>query len=322
MKNRFGLYTPFIIIGGLSAIWSGVWYYAASKTEAVIADTLAKEATHGREWTCPNRRVSGFPFRIEVTCDAPTFVSKQTDKAGSGNLGGLSVQARIVDPTRAIATLKSPLKFEAQGGAINIAWADAKTSLSGSTNSFSDFSLDMSQVTIAIKTPQGENIIAGAKRININLAQDPLDTPLSAPFKLLTKLEGVTFAPIDALAGNAQPLNLETQLRATHVPLKPNPDWRIMLDAWRNAGGKFSIALLDINKGVIHLDAKGDLALDEERKLTGKLSANFKGLNTLLENMNLKSLSSFASNNGMTLNFRNGKILLGPIPVGSLQAVY
>ncbi len=322
MKKRFGLYTPFIILGGIAAIWGGIWYYAASKTKAVIADSIMNEATHGRDWTCPNRRVSGFPFRIEVTCDAPTFTSKLEGKAGSGNLGGLSVQARITDPTRAIATLKSPLKFEAQGTIINLNWADAKTSLSGSNNSLNDFSLDMSQVSIAIKTPQGENIIAGANRININLAQDALDTPLSAPFKLLTKLEGVTFAPLDSLAGNAQPLNFEAQLRATHVPLKPNLDWRIMLDAWRDAGGTLSIALLDINKGIIHLDAKGNLALDEVRKITGKLSANFKGLNKLLENMNLNSLSSFASNNGVTLNFRNGKILLGPIPIGNLQAVY
>jgi hypothetical protein len=321
MKNRLGLYLPFIILGTLAAIWSGIWYYAASKTENVIADTLIKEATHGREWTCPNRRVSGFPFRIEVSCDAPTFITKQEGKAGSGNLGGLSVQARIVDPTRAIATLKSPLTFEAQGGTINIAWADAKTSLSGSSNSFNDFSLDMSQVTISIKTPNGENIVAGANRININLAQDASDTPLSAPFKLLTKLEGVTFAPLDALAGNSQPLNLELQLLATHVPLKPNSDWKLALDAWRGAGGNLTIALLDLNKGIIHIDTKGDLMLDDAHKLSGKLSSNFKGLNKLLENMNLNALSGFA-NNSVTLNFRNGKIMLGPIPVGNLQALY
>jgi hypothetical protein len=87
MKNRFGLYLPFIILGTLAAIWSGIWYYAASKTETVIIDTLIKEASQGREWACPNRRVSGFPFRIEVTCDSPTFISKQEDKAGLGNLG-------------------------------------------------------------------------------------------------------------------------------------------------------------------------------------------------------------------------------------------
>jgi hypothetical protein len=321
MKNRLGLYLPFIILGIVAALWSGVWYYASSRTQTVISDTLIKEASQGREWTCPNRRISGFPFRIEVTCDAPTFVTKQDGKAGSGNLGALSVQARIADPTRAIATLTSPLKFEAQGGSINLNWADAKTSLSGSTNSFGDFSLDMNQVTINIKTPNGETIIAGASRININLAQDAPDAPLSAPFKLLAKLEGVTFAPLDAMAGNAQPLNLELHLRATHVPLKPNPDWKLALNAWREAGGGVSIALLDLNKGVIHIDTKGDLALDDANKITGKLSANFKGLNKLLENMNLNALSGFA-NNSVTLNFRNGKIMLGPIPVGDLQAVY
>ncbi len=327
MKSRLGLYLPFTVLASLAAAWSGIWYYAASKTEAVISDTLSREAELGRIWTCPNRHLSGFPFRIEVSCDAPTFALKQAGKTGGGSLAGLTIQARIADPTRAIAVLKSPLKLEAENGSINIDWQEAQTSLSGANNSLGDFVLNMSQVNILVKPPQGSDLTGTVNRININLAQDidgskqPYDV-LSAPFKLLVKLDGIFFASLNSLTANAEPLNVELQLRATKVPFKPVSSREAALDAWRQAGGAISIALLELNKGQLHFDAKGDLNLDDEHKPAGKIALNFQGLEKIFAQFEAPGLAAFSGSSKLSLNLRNGKILVGPIPVSNLQAVY
>ncbi len=327
MKSRLSLYLPFIVLGSLAAIWSGIWYYAASKTETVISEALVREGQSGRVWTCPNRRVSGFPFRIEINCDAPTFTSRQEGRSGTGALAGLSVQARVADPTRAIAVLKSPLRLEAENGSVDINWQDARTSLSGSNNSLGEFSLDMSQVNISAKPPNSPPLSGTISRMNINLAQDidgakQIPNPLSAPFKLLAKLDGIVFAPLDTLSGNAQPLNLELQIRATNVPFRPAPSREAAFEAWRQAGGTVSIALFELNKGTLHLDAKGDLSIDDEHKPAGKIALNFQGLEKIFAQLGAPGLGALGGSNKLSLNLKNGKILLGPIPLSNLQALY
>ncbi len=322
MKSRFGLYLPFIVLAALSVIWSGLWYYNASRTEAVLTDILVKEAANGREWTCPNRHISGFPFRISVSCDAPSFLSKIEGHQGAGSLQGLRVEARVSDPTRAIATLQSPLKLNANGQSLEINWADAHLSLSGSEGKLNDFIFDMNKITVAVQASNSAPILGGAQRVNVNLAQDAADSPLTAPFKLLAKIEGVTFAPLDALSANTQPLNIELQTRATHVPLKPLFDWRKMLDTWREQGGSVSIALFNFDKGAIHLDAKGDLSIDDSHKLSGKLDTHFKGLSQLMAQFGAGGLSAMGSGGALPIVFNNGKLRVGPVPVGGLQPIY
>ena len=327
MKSRRGLYLPFIVLASVAAIWSGIWYYAVSKTEAVIAQSILKEAENGRLWTCPNRHISGFPFRIEVSCDTPTFTSKVEGKSGNGSLAGLIVQSRIADPTRALAILKSPLKIEAENGSIDIGWQDARTSLQGSNDSLGEFSLDMSQMNILIKPPQGQPLSGTIARVNVNLAQDSdvvkqAASPLSAPFKLLAKIDGMAFAPLDTITSTPQPLNMELQLRATNIPFKPANNRDAAFEVWRQAGGTVSIALFEVNKGALHLDAKGDLNLDDEHKPAGKIALNFQGLEKIFSQLGMNSLSAFSGNSRLSLNLKNGKVFLGPIPVSNLQPLY
>ena len=69
-QSRFWLYAPFGLLVVLAAAWSGFWFYVHGRTVAEIDKALAKEAERGRSWTCNNRTVRGFPFRIEVRCDS------------------------------------------------------------------------------------------------------------------------------------------------------------------------------------------------------------------------------------------------------------
>src|SRR5215470_16563738 len=59
--------------------WSGFWFYAASQVDVQADAWRAREAKAGRIYDCAKRSVSGFPFRLEVTCeDASVSLVSQT----------------------------------------------------------------------------------------------------------------------------------------------------------------------------------------------------------------------------------------------------
>ena len=57
----------------LAAGWSIFWYISVTITGREIGEWIKREAEGGRIWTCPDRSVGGYPFRIEITCNEPSF---------------------------------------------------------------------------------------------------------------------------------------------------------------------------------------------------------------------------------------------------------
>ena len=49
------------------------WYFAAQAATGALDAMIAQEAAHGRIWTCPDRRIGGFPLAIEVACQGPSY---------------------------------------------------------------------------------------------------------------------------------------------------------------------------------------------------------------------------------------------------------
>ncbi len=319
---RWGLYLPFGALVLICLAWSGFWYYASSRTNSVMDAALVKEARLGRDWTCPGRTVSGFPFRIEVKCDAPSFVSRMEGRDGSGSLAGLRVEARAVDPTRAIATLVGPLMIKTPMMTIEVNWNDAKTLLTAGSATLRDFSLDIQGATLSLVQANQAPVLGGAKRVNLNIAQEGDVIDGAAQFKLLARIDGLTFAPLDALTGNSQPLQIEWQMIASKVPVMIQPDWRLMLDAWRQSGGTAKLVLLDLSKSPARLQGMGDLALDDARRPTGKLEVSFQGLDKLSGRLGLGAVGGMIKNGKLPLILAKGKAYLGPIPFAELLPLY
>ena len=75
--GRFWLYAPFVLLALLAAGWSGIWGFARSKVDQELDAGLAREVRAGRNWTCRDRNVGGYPFRIEVRCASLTLTSSR-----------------------------------------------------------------------------------------------------------------------------------------------------------------------------------------------------------------------------------------------------
>ena len=58
----------------LAAIgWTAAWFYASGRVSGEIDAWIAREATQGRNWSCADRSIGGFPFRFELVCTEPTL---------------------------------------------------------------------------------------------------------------------------------------------------------------------------------------------------------------------------------------------------------
>jgi len=320
--TRWGLYLPFIALFLLCAVWSGFWYYTAGRIGTVMDEAFAREAKAGRDWSCPNRRLAGFPFRILLTCDAPRFVSHMQGRAGEGSLSGLSIEARAIEPTRAIATLAAPLTIDANGASLVANWRDARSSLSTDTNRLSDFSLDIQGLTVSATMPGQAPLDAKADRVNLNFAVDGFDKTGLGQFKLAAKLETLSFPALDAISGSADPVNLELQALGSKVPPGIGPDWRLNLEAWRQAGGGLKIILFDLHKGATQLHLSGDVSLDENHRPSGRLQASFQNLDRLAAQFGVGPMASMVRSGKLPMLLTDGRLFIGPLPLAKLPPLY
>ena len=76
---------------------------------------LDREARLGRTWTCPNREIGGFPFRIEVNCDLASALLRSNEPPVELKTTGILVAAQIYQPTLLISEFIGPLAIAELG---------------------------------------------------------------------------------------------------------------------------------------------------------------------------------------------------------------
>src|ERR1043165_4706427 len=56
---------PLAIVVALGVAWTALWFYAAGEAEKRLNEWQEQQAKGGRLFTCADRSVGGYPFRIE-----------------------------------------------------------------------------------------------------------------------------------------------------------------------------------------------------------------------------------------------------------------
>jgi hypothetical protein len=138
---------------------------------------------------------------------------------------------------------------------------------------------------------------------------------------------------LDRMARSNDKLDLLLDLSTRNLPTTAAPDWRLALEAWRAASGLLKVETLQINKGNFRLTGKGDLSLDAERRLAGRIDLEVQGAEQLLQGAGLMPrgalgglLGGVLGGNGrsarLPLVLENGRAQIGPFPLGPLRPLY
>lgn len=98
------------------ALWSVFWVVMTGRIEGEIEKWIERQARHGTDVTYASLDISGYPFRLVATFDAPRIVSKDDPSAFFWEGEGLRVIAQAYNIRHIIIELL---------GKQNVAWIDA-----------------------------------------------------------------------------------------------------------------------------------------------------------------------------------------------------
>ena len=278
-RGRGGLFLPIALFACLAAAWSVFWVSAAGRAEAAVEDWLKREAAQGRVYACADKRVAGFPFRIELICEQPTARLPADGGTAQARAPRLILVAQAYDPRRVIADLIGPVELAAPDGTrvdLSFAVAQASARLNGER-------LDRMSVSLTAPRLVADGAeIGAAQALLLHLRRAPDGT--EGAYDFAAKLDRGASPALDFLPLGEGPLSAELQAQARGLrDLKPRPIPE-RLRAFADAGGDLHVALARVARGDVAAEAKGDLNLDTEGRLGGALAVTARGLDDVLQN--------------------------------------
>lgn len=115
----------FLAIAG----WTAFWWVLADRAESGIDTLLAAGARAGLSVECADRRIGGYPFRLDVTCAASS--AEDESRGWSGRIEGLRTAALLYRPGHVIAEVIAPVVIEPAAGAppVTLDWTLGRASV-------------------------------------------------------------------------------------------------------------------------------------------------------------------------------------------------
>jgi hypothetical protein len=274
--RRWRIFLPLAVVALAAAAWAGFWYYAAARAHSEFAALRAREAAAGREISCANESISGFPFRLELRCTDPGLKLRRAQ--ASLQAKDLLGAVQIYQPTLMIAEFGGPLTIsdEARGQKYALDWTLAQASARGLPRP-ERVSIVLDKPTLGRldaeqlgRADHAELHVRPAPR----LPSDPpaIDVSLELTKALLVAVPQIGNAPIDAdIAGTLRGVG----------DLSPKPLAQLMREI-AAANGRLDISRARIKQGDILGTGSGTLRLTQRGTLDGELTLTVAGIDQLV----------------------------------------
>ncbi len=317
----------------LAGGWTAAWFYAAGAAGRALEGWMDGELAQGRRWTCPGRRVGGYPTAIEVTCDHPTFAGLALGEQASGSVARARLRLSALDPRRAVLVFEAPLAYRSDDGTSDFTadWSALALDVSGLPDAVAGGTLSGAGVAARGRFGGTNADIPRLGRLDLAVASVAAVDP-TLDFHLA--LEGVPAVALDRALGDAQPVSSVFAGRLTQAMFADAETLPALIERWRQRGGSISLSVARAARGAARMEATGALHLDGNHRVEGKLDASFTGAGPILRrygiNPNLVAAGSilnslFGKRDAATrppgdpdairlpLQFRNGHLGVGPV---------
>jgi hypothetical protein len=341
-SSRAWLYAPFIALALAAAAWTGFWFVVRARVIDAVDTALAREAGLGRSWTCTDRTVTGFPFRVELRCGALALASARWGEAVRVQTGPALAVGQIYTPNLVIAQITGPLQATLpEGRKLDLAWTRLEASLTHSAGDPERVSLVLTGPSASLTAPGLSPETWQATALEAHLRRNPSRPAADQAVDLAITAKGSVLPALDALLGTTEPGDVDIQATLTQAEafrIGLNPD---ALEAWRTAGGQIEVTRLVSVKGAARIEAAGQFLIDQTHRPAGQVQASLAGirqiagipvggiaagLGGLLGGRLSAQLPGVAP--GLTalppIVLREGRVYLGPIrlPLQPLSALY
>ncbi|MGO4673282.1 DUF2125 domain-containing protein [Bosea sp. 2YAB26] len=281
-RGRFWLYAPFALLVLLALAWSGFWFVVKGRVVEGLDRVVAREAQMGRTWTCSDRSVAGFPFRIEVRCAGLTLTSSRWGDTVKVETGPSVAVGQIYTPGLVILEVKGPLQAALpEGRKLDLGWSQLEASLALKEREPERFSMVLVEPNATLTAPGASDETWRANQLDVHLRRNPARFATEQVADLALTAKGSVLPALDALLGTTEPGDVEMQASLTQsLAFKAgfNPD---ALEAWRTTGGQIELMRLLMTKGAARLEASGRLLLDQTHRLSGQIDAGVAGIDRI-----------------------------------------
>ncbi|MFE1598612.1 DUF2125 domain-containing protein [Methylobacterium sp. ID0610] len=282
-RARFGLFAPFILLLVVAALWSAGWFWLRGRAGEEIDRWIAREAQAGRQWTCADRSIAGYPFRLELRCAALRFARSDVRFAA----GPVVAVAQIYQPRHVIFEAAGPFHVEQEGKVGDVTWRLVEGSLHLTGAGFQRASVVADDLRgrisgVALTEGAAEPIAFTTRHFELHARPTPGRFEADGAVDLSSRITQATLPLLDPLLGGPEPADVAldaTVTRAAGIRTRPIAE---ELERWRAAGGTVELTRLAAEKGRSRLQAQGSLALDEAHRLAGQLEVRTAGLDAVI----------------------------------------
>ncbi|NIA68411.1 DUF2125 domain-containing protein [Pelagibius litoralis] len=340
MRRRKHLSIAFVATLCLfSLALAGYWFWASAALAEGIERWRGQQVERGYEIAYDGPQMSGFPFALTVTFDAPKVTSPQ-DLTWEGPT--ISGEARLWDPFT--IDLQFPGNHHlrlAEGGDRKQADIMAEEAQGRVVLAF-DGQVDRAMVDLGVLRLEGPGLDpVSAERLTARLG--PLQAASGDDPETL-ELVGEALA-LQLPQGHGGPLGnalARLSFDSTVVGGIPRGKPVVALPLWRDAGGLWRFRRLAARWGPLDLQASGNIALDQALRPAGRFDTKLKGaeeiIDRLIESGDIKPEAAFAARLAVAalgrrdttsdatvleapITLRDGLLYLGPVPLFPIAPV-
>ena len=328
MRKIVLLVLPLIL---LAVGWSVLWSLAAREADRRVDAWISSERSLGRNWTCPDRQVTGFPIALAVSCAKPTYSGQAMGQSVDASLAQVVATVRLTEPRQIAIELQPPFSFKTSDGATDVkgTWRTLNVDLSAIPD-IRSVALHGSGLVLGGTFAGARQQGGRAEALDSRFSMAPDEHDPTVAFEIL--LKSIALPAVDDVLGGTDPVDLVLAGHLDHADVSGTRTPEQMMERWRQAGGLVDFDRASLSRAGASISATGTLRLDEAHRPKGRLDAEFLGLEPILARYgiggNLAAVGSLIGtlfgNGGrktapapgvlaLPISLNNGRVGVGPI---------
>lgn len=306
--------------------WTVLWFVASRAALNRLDDWVTREAAQGRVWSCPERRIEGFPASLFLVCDEPTFAGPVEGATIHAGLARLSAGASLLAPRHVDIEFGGPLALATTDESVKLSlvFQRLRLELQLSLEKLQRAALLGDDADIHLTVP---NAMIDGRARSVELAAQPLEN-VDGAYDIRVRGSGLAFPDLDRFAASTEPAELSVDARLASAPALSAGRGVERLENWRLAHGRLSIERLAFGKGALEVTGSGELGLDQFHRLEGRAEVGERGADAILLRLGVPPAAIGVANalSGLLrgpergrpmvklpLSFRDGRVAIGPL---------
>jgi len=299
-KPSWQIIGPLVLVVLIAVGWSVYW----SKAKEILEQVLAREKARGLTITCGRKRIRGYPFKFQLTCDKLKIVRETPTRQTSLTARRFVAVVRAYDFNHIIGELDGPFEitrgrkrdpgatvvevrklFSGNAETVrsslileNRSLKDATLIIRGLSGSLVDYSIKNAPQNIATSLTQAV--------ITLRTTQDTAN-PIGA-YEGAGVFKGLSLVGGSANIQSDKGLRLDdfrARMKISNAPYRITGkplDW---LKVWKANDGEARITELSATSGALKLTGTGQFKLDALGRAHGVLNTKITGLNGIVKEL-------------------------------------